>query len=138
MAVKRQSNGPAGTGTLFGRAAVYARISLDTVGEAAGVGRQIDSCRHLADLEGWSIDEALIDNDLSPYSGACRPEYERLLDLVRRREIDVIVAVAKVEIHRRVLKVDVIKIDRHRWPPPPLEITQVKLKVDDAILDLWI
>jgi hypothetical protein len=37
---------------LFGRAAIYPRISLDKVGEAAGVGRQIDSCRHLADLEG--------------------------------------------------------------------------------------
>ena len=57
MAVKRQSNVRNGTGTLFGRAAIYARISLDKVGEAAGVGRHID---------------------------ACRPEYERLLNLVRR------------------------------------------------------
>ncbi|MBK6671337.1 MAG: hypothetical protein IPG46_17370, partial [Actinobacteria bacterium] len=55
--MKRQSNVRNGTGTLFGRAAIYARISLDKVGEAAGVGRQID---------------------------ACRPEYERLLNLVRR------------------------------------------------------
>lgn len=43
MATKRQSNARTGAGTLFGRAAIYARISLDKVGEAAGVGRQIDS-----------------------------------------------------------------------------------------------
>jgi DNA invertase Pin-like site-specific DNA recombinase len=92
MAVGRQSKARTGARPLFGRAAIYARISLDKVGEAAGVDRQIDACRHLADLAGWSGDEVLVDNDLSAYSGACRPEYERLLDLVRRREIDVIVA----------------------------------------------
>jgi DNA invertase Pin-like site-specific DNA recombinase len=75
MAVRRQSNAPTGTPTLFGRAAIYARISLDKVGEAAGVGRQIDACRQLAEVEGWSIDEVLVDNDLSAYSGACRPEF---------------------------------------------------------------
>jgi Resolvase, N terminal domain len=85
MTAKRQSNVRTGADAPVGRAAIYARISLDKVGEAAGVGRQIDGCRHLAELEGWSIDEVLVDNDLSAYSGACRPEYERLLDLVRRR-----------------------------------------------------
>ncbi len=74
MTAKRQSNVRTGAGALFGRAAVYARISLDKVGEAAGVGRQIDACRHLADLEGWRVDEVLVENDLSAYSGACRPE----------------------------------------------------------------
>lgn len=80
MTARRHSNARTGTGTLFGRTAIYARISLDKVGEAAGVGLQIDACRHLAELEGWSVDEVLVDNDLSAYSGACRPEYERLLD----------------------------------------------------------
>ncbi len=64
MAAKRQSNARTGTCTLFGRAAIYARISLDKVGEAAGVGRQIDAYRHLADLEGWSVDEVLVDEVL--------------------------------------------------------------------------
>lgn len=102
MTAKRQSNARTGTATLFGRAAIYARISLDKVGEAAGVGRQIDACRHLAALEGWSVDEVLVDNDLSAYSGACRPEYERLLDLVRRREIDVIIAYHPDRLYRRL------------------------------------
>ena len=86
----------------MGAPAIYARISLDKAGEAAGVTRQIDGCCHLAELEGWSIDEVLIDNDLSPYSGACRPEYERVLDLVRRREIDVIVAYHPDRLFRRL------------------------------------
>lgn len=102
MAAKRQSNVRTRADAPVGRAAIYARISLDKAGEAAGVTRQIDSCRHLAELEGWSIDEVLIDNDLSAYSGACRPEYERLLDLVRRREIDVIVAYHPDRLYRRL------------------------------------
>ena len=100
--MKRQSNVRAGADAPVVRAAIYARISLDKAGEAAGVGRQIDGCRHLAELEGWSIDEVLIDNDLTAYSGACRPEYERLLDLVRRREIDVIVAYHPDRLYRRL------------------------------------
>jgi hypothetical protein len=46
-------------------------------------------------------------------------------------------AEAKLEIHRWVLKVDAIKIDRDPRTRSPLEITQMKLKVDSAILDLW-
>jgi len=61
-----------------------------------------DGCRHLADLEGWNIDEVLIDNDLSAYSGACRPEYDRLLELVRRREINMIVAYHPDRLYRRL------------------------------------
>jgi DNA invertase Pin-like site-specific DNA recombinase len=52
--------------------------------------------------QGWSIDEALIDIDLSAYSGPCSPEYGRLLDLVRRREIDVIVAYQPDQLYRRL------------------------------------
>ena len=52
------------------RAAIYARISLDKLGEAAGVGRQTEGCRNLAELEGWNVEHVLVDNDLSAYSGA--------------------------------------------------------------------
>lgn len=102
MAVKRETNVRTGTPTLFGRAVIYARFSLDKVGEAAGVGRQSDACGRLADLEGWSADEVPVDNDLSAYSGACRPEYERLLDLGRRREIHVIVTYHPDRLYRRL------------------------------------
>jgi hypothetical protein len=50
------------------RAAIYARISLDKVGEAAGVGRQTEGCSNLAANEGWIVEHVLIDNDLSAYS----------------------------------------------------------------------
>ncbi len=39
MAVRRQSNIRSGTPTLFGRAAIYDRISPDNVSDAFGRGR---------------------------------------------------------------------------------------------------
>jgi DNA invertase Pin-like site-specific DNA recombinase len=63
---------------------MYARISLDKLGKAAGVGRQTERCRDIAEREGWAVENVLVDNDLSAYSGTRRPEYEQLLDLVRR------------------------------------------------------
>jgi DNA invertase Pin-like site-specific DNA recombinase len=93
------------------RAAIYARISLDKVGEAAGVGRQTEGCTNLAALEGWNVEHVLIDNDLSAYSGAHRPEYEQLLDLVRRDQIDVIVAYHPDRLYRRLADlVELIKV----------------------------
>ncbi len=102
MAVRRESKVRAGAGTLFGVVRSTPGSQRDKVGEAAGVGRQIEACRHLTEVEGWSIDEGLVDNDLSAYSGACRTEYERLLDPVRRREIDVIVAYHPDRLYRRL------------------------------------
>jgi hypothetical protein len=58
MALKRQSNVRTETSTLFGRAAISAGIWLDKVGEATGAGRQIDACRHLADLEAPQLESA--------------------------------------------------------------------------------
>jgi hypothetical protein len=39
MKAKRQSNTPRGAATLFGRAAIYARISLDKVAAPLKLGR---------------------------------------------------------------------------------------------------
>lgn len=60
-------------------AAIYARISSDQDGTRAGVGRQVEDCRRLADQLGWMVAGEYVDNDLSAYTGKRRPEYERLL-----------------------------------------------------------
>lgn len=60
-------------------AAVYARISMDADGTSAGVARQVEDCRKLADSLGWRVAGEYVDNDISAYSGKRRPEYERLL-----------------------------------------------------------
>jgi site-specific DNA recombinase len=68
------------------RAVVYARISDDTEGRAAGVERQVEDCKALAERLGWLLcpdaDSILIDNDLSAStrSKARRPAFDRLLE----------------------------------------------------------
>ena len=90
--------------------AIYARISKDSAGDAAGVGRQLQDCRELAarhpewrpaDLPGSIVDTGgellqlgpgeLGDNDISATSGKRRPEYERLMAAVERGQVKVIV-----------------------------------------------
>jgi len=60
-------------------AAVYARISSDTEGTAAGVTRQLEDCRKLAASLGWPVGGEYVDNDISAFSGKRRPSYERML-----------------------------------------------------------
>ncbi|GAB2767851.1 recombinase family protein [Nocardioides salsibiostraticola] len=59
--------------------ALYARISHDIEGAGAGVNRQLEDCRKLADSLGWAVGGEYVDNDVSAYSGKPRPEYERML-----------------------------------------------------------
>jgi len=82
------------------RTAIYARISSDVLGEGLGVQRQADDCRALARTRGWTVVAELTDNDVSAFSGKHRPKYERLLEAVRAREIEVILAWHPDRLHR--------------------------------------
>ncbi|GAA3211152.1 recombinase family protein [Microbacterium terregens] len=70
---------------------IYARISDDPTGKAAGVERQTEECRTLAESRGVTVVEELIDNDLSATSGKRRPSFERVLELIRSDLIDTVV-----------------------------------------------
>jgi DNA invertase Pin-like site-specific DNA recombinase len=70
---------------------LYARISEDRTGEAAGVGRQIDDTRKLALSRGWDIVGEYVDNDISALTGGPRPQYAALMDAVRAGQVDRIV-----------------------------------------------
>ncbi len=73
------------------RVAIYARISLDRDEAEDGVKRQLVACRRLADRLGADQVAEYVDNSVSAYSGAIRPEFERLLvDLAAGRH-DVLV-----------------------------------------------
>ena len=67
------------------RAAIYARISDDKEGREAGVTRQVEDCRALAERLGWQlhpdVDPVLIDNDISAStkSRQRRPAFDSLL-----------------------------------------------------------
>ena len=83
-------------------AAIYIRISQDTTGQRAGVTRQLEDCQALAARLGWEvIDPPFDDNDLSAYNGT-RPGFERLLDAVKRGQIDAIICWHPDRLYRRV------------------------------------
>lgn len=71
-------------------AAIYARISSDD-GSALGVARQIEDCTALATRRGWAIADTFIDNDVSASSGVRRPEYERLIEAIKREKVSALV-----------------------------------------------
>ena len=58
---------------------IYARISLDSNDDEAGVKRQVAACRARAEELGLDIRTVYVDNSISASSGAVRPEFERLL-----------------------------------------------------------
>ena len=73
------------------RAIIYARISRDKTGQALGVERQEYECRKYAERVGLEVVDVLKDNDISGYTGARRPSFERLKQLIIDREIDAII-----------------------------------------------
>jgi DNA invertase Pin-like site-specific DNA recombinase len=85
------------------RAGIYTRISRVRVNsheETLGVERQLPPCLELASRRGWEVDPRpaaeggtlYVDNDLSAFTGARRPGYERMLEDARAGVLDVIVA----------------------------------------------
>lgn len=89
------------------RAVIYARISADRDGTAIGVDRQRRECLALVAERGWTEAVSLPpDNDVSAYSGRPRPNYARLLELVRARAVDVIVAWHPDRLHRSPVELE--------------------------------
>lgn len=82
------------------RAAVYARISDDREGLALGVARQVEDCQRLAAQRGWPVADVYVDNDVSAWRGAARPEYRRLLEDVKAGLVDAVVVWALDRLHR--------------------------------------
>jgi DNA invertase Pin-like site-specific DNA recombinase len=82
------------------RAAVYVRISQDKTGERAGVERQEDDCRVLADRLGWTVTRVYADNDISAYSGKPRPDYKRMLADIAVGLIDAVLCWHPDRLHR--------------------------------------
>jgi DNA invertase Pin-like site-specific DNA recombinase len=81
-------------------AAIYCRISEDRTGEQAGVERQLEDCRALAERRGWPVADVYLDNDVSAYSGRPRPQYRRLLEDVKSGVVDAVVVWHLDRLHR--------------------------------------
>ncbi|MGV3714339.1 recombinase family protein [Pseudolysinimonas sp.] len=82
-------------------AVIYARQSLDRDGEGAAVERQLSECRRHAAAHKIKISREFIDNDISASKGN-RPEFTRMLSLVRAGEIDTIVTWHTDRLYRRL------------------------------------
>jgi site-specific DNA recombinase len=82
-------------------AAIYARISSDPDGTAAGVTRQIADCRAFAARRGWIVADVYEDNDTSAYSGKRRPAYERMLEDLADGSRDAVIVYHLDRLHRR-------------------------------------
>lgn len=80
---------------------IYTRISKD-VHDGAGVQRQEDECRALADREGWTVSRVFVDNDRSAYSGKTRPAFEELLAQVKDGRIERVLVWATDRFYRRL------------------------------------
>ena len=82
---------------------IYTRISADASGERLGVQRQEADARKLcADRDGWNVVRVFCDNDRSAYDPRKqRPQYRAMLDAIKAREIDTIVAWHPDRLHRQ-------------------------------------
>jgi site-specific DNA recombinase len=74
------------------RVALYARISEDDLGLEAGVARQLQDARTLAQQRGWTVVMELQDNDISAANGKHRPGYQDLIGAAEAGRFDRIIA----------------------------------------------
>lgn len=70
--------------------AIYTRQSKDKTGLEAGVERQLKECKAKAGPD-LTIDYELSDNDISATTGKVRPDFEKLLDLIKRDLVDTVI-----------------------------------------------
>lgn len=84
------------------RVAIYARVSLDKTGEEEGVDRQLDDCLTRATELGATSTTEYVDNDISAFSGAIRPQFEKLLTHLEQGRYDVLIAAHPDRLYRRL------------------------------------
>lgn len=74
------------------RVVIYTRVSKDDSGEGKSNDRQAEDCRKLASLRGWEVVEELADISISAYTGVARPSWQRVIEMARAGQCDVILA----------------------------------------------
>lgn len=82
------------------RAVIYARISMDRVGDGEPLDRQIESCEGLARAHGLQV-VGTIKETQSAYDKKIRPEWSKVIEMIRGGEVDFVLAHKLDRIHRR-------------------------------------
>lgn len=92
------------------RAVIYARISQDRTGAGLGVGKQVEDCRELAARLGAEVVDVYHDNDITAFKGTGRskprPGYEALLEAIRSRRAEVVLAWHTDRLHRDMTELE--------------------------------
>lgn len=87
-------------------AAIYCRISQDRTGGRAGVERQEQDCRQLAERLGFTVVEVFTDNDMSAYSGKPRRRYLAMLEAVDAGRFGAVIAWHPDRLHRSPVELE--------------------------------
>ena len=92
------------------RAVIYVRISRDkrrgSLDEGLGVQAQEEQCRALAARLGYLVIAVFCDNDVSAYSGKPRPQYLKMLELLRSAGADVVLVWHTDRLHRSNIELE--------------------------------
>lgn len=92
------------------RVGIYLRISEDRDGRQTATDRQRKDCERYASARGWRVVDTFEDVDLSAYKRHVRrPEFERMLEAVRAKAIDGVLAWKVDRITRR--QRDLVRLD---------------------------
>lgn len=124
-------------------AAIYVRISDDRAKDAAGVGRQEQDARALADRLGWQVGPVIVENDVSAYKRrrvelpngrhelrVFRPGFRNLLDLIQAGAVDGMIAYDLDRTARDVRDLeDLIDAVEQRAPRLPVESVTGSLRL---------
>ena len=95
------------------RAVIYTRVSKDYSGEGKSNQRQEDDCRALARLRQWEVIDAVPDISISAYSGKYRPGWNRVMEMMRNGEVDIVLAWHMDRVTRTVRELtDIIALSR--------------------------
>jgi len=89
---------------------IYTRISADkrkdTDDEGMGVARQEKECRALAKRLGMKVAHVYRDNDVSAYSGKTRPQFEAMLDAVKRGQYGAVISWHQDRLYRSMKDIE--------------------------------
>lgn len=124
-------------------AAIYVRISDDRMRDAAGVGRQEQDARALAERLGWEVGPVFIENDTSAFKRrrvelpngrhelrVVRPRFREMLDLIVAGGVDGLIAYDLDRTARDVRDLeDLIDAVEQRVPRLPVESVTGSLRL---------
>ncbi len=74
------------------RTVLYLRVSLDRTGEQLAVERQRKDAERIASQRGWHIVDTYTDNSVSAAGKKARPAFTKMLDAIKRGQVQAVVA----------------------------------------------